>query len=183
MKASTTAIAGFLLAASLAGSGWALWHYGSQAGTEAERKEWKIRWANRDAADKAAQLSQEKTQRDEERRRQTRTEDIINEAEREKQRALAAAASAGVVADQLQQKLATIRRQLAGSETGRISADAARRQTAAETGILLAELYGKLDRRASEIADYADEAARAGKRCESIYSAVTNTGNESKIAR
>ncbi|KAF1367469.1 DUF2514 family protein [Yokenella regensburgei] len=183
MKVATTALAGFLLAASLAGSGWALWHYGSQAGTAAERKEWQLRWANRNEADKAAQLSQEKEQRDEERRRQTRTEEIINEAEREKQRALAAAASAGVVADQLQQRLAAIRRQLADSETGRISADAARRQTAAETGILLTELYGKLDRRAKEIAEYADAAASAGSRCESIYSAVTNTGNESKVAR
>lgn len=183
MKAATMVLAGFFLAASLAGSGWALWHYGGKAGAAEERKEWKIRWANRDKADKDAQLSQEKEQRDEERRRQTRTEEIINEAEQEKQRALAAAASAGIVADQLQQRLAVIRRQLADSETGRISADAARRQTAAETGILLTELYGKLDRRAKEIAEYADAAASAGSRCESIYSAVTNTGNESKIAR
>ncbi|WP_228292339.1 DUF2514 family protein [Klebsiella oxytoca] len=60
-------------------------------------------------------------------------------------------------------------------KTGRISADAARRQTAAETASLLADLYEESDRRAGEIAKYADAAASAGRVCERTYEAVTRS--------
>lgn len=81
-------------------------------------------------------------------RRQKKTQEIINHAEQEKQKALADAITANDAADRLRRKIASIRRELAASETSRVSADAARSQTAAETASLFADLYEESDRRA-----------------------------------
>lgn len=108
-------------------------------------------------------------------RRQKETQEIVNNAEKEKQKAQADAVAANDAADKLRGAIANIRRELAASETGRISADAARRQTAAETASLLADLYEESDRRAGEIAKYADAAASAGSVCERTYEAVTRS--------
>lgn len=116
-----------------------------------------------------------KKQRNEELRRQKKTQEIINHAEQEKQKALADAITANDAADRLRRKIASIRRELAASETSRVSADAARRQTAAETASLFADLYEESDRRAGEIAKYADAAASAGRVCERTYEAVTRS--------
>lgn len=89
--------------------------------------------------------------------------------------ALADAITANDAADRLRRKIASIRRELAASETSRVSADAARRQTAAETANLFADLYEESDRRAGEIARYADAAASAGRVCERTYEAVTRS--------
>lgn len=92
-----------------------------------------------------------------------------------KTKATADAVTANDAADRLRGAITNIRRELAASETSRISADAARRQTAAETASLLADLYEESDRRAGEIAKYADAAASAGSVCERTYEAVTRS--------
>ena len=169
MKTKYAVLIGLIVASSLGGAGYVIHESAFEAGKKDNDKEWKLRWSERDKADKDAQLTQEQAQREEELRRKKKTEEIVNDAEREKQKALADAA------DQLRGQLAKIRRELATSETGRISADAARRQTAAETASLLADLYEESDRRAGEIAKYADAAASAGSVCERTYDAVTRS--------
>lgn len=177
MKAKYTVVICLFVCASLGGVGWAI-HYNSyEAGRSASDQEWNTKWAKRDSADKDAQLVQEKEQREEERRRQYETEEIVKNAEKEKKNALADAAVADAAADRLRGALADIRRKLAASETGKISANAASRQTAIETANLLAELYEESDRRAGEIAKYADDAASAGAICEGTYEAVTRSVN------
>ena len=175
MKAKYAVVICLFVGTSLGGVGWAIHHNSYEAGKSASDQEWKTKWANRDLADKAAQLAQEKAQRDEERRRQTETEEIAKHAEQEKQNALAEVAAANAAADRLRGTLADIRRKLAASETGQLSAIAASRQTAAETASLLADLYEESDRRAGEIAKYADAAASAGSVCERTYEAVTRS--------
>lgn len=172
MKTKYAVLIGLIVASSLGGAGYVIHESAFEAG---KKDKWKLRWSERDKADKDAQLTQEQAQREEELRRKKKTEEIVNDAEREKQKALADAADADNAADQLRGQLAKIRRELATSETGRISADAARRQTAAETASLLADLYEESDRRAGEIAKYADAAARAGSVCERTYDAVTRS--------
>ncbi|WP_180889068.1 DUF2514 family protein [Raoultella planticola] len=175
MKTKYAVLIGLIVASSLGGVGYVIHESAFEAGKKDNDKEWKLKWSERDKADKEAQLTQEQAQREEELRRKKKTEEIVNDAEREKQKALADAADADNAADQLRGQLAKIRRELATSETGRISADAARRQTAAETASLLADLYEESDRRAGEIAKYADAAASAGSVCERTYDAVTRS--------
>lgn len=175
MKTRYTLLTGFLVASVLCGTGYVIYQQAYDAGKQAERKDWQIEWSKRDEADRTAQLKQEKEQRNEELRRQKETQEIINNAEQEKQKALADAVVANDAADRLRGAIANIKRELADSETNRISADAARRQTAAETASLLADLYEESDRRAGEIAKYADAAASAGSVCERTYEAVTRS--------
>lgn len=175
MKTRYTLLTGFLVASVLCGTGYVIYQQAYDAGEQAERKDWQIEWSKRDEADRTAQLKQEKEQRNEELRRQKETQEIINNAEQEKQKALADAVVANDAADRLRGAIANIKRELADSETSRISADAARRQTAAETASLLADLYEESDRRAGEIAKYADAAASAGSVCERTYEAVTRS--------
>ncbi|EPG2853851.1 DUF2514 family protein [Citrobacter freundii] len=175
MKTRYTLLTGFLVASVLCGTGYVIYQQAYDAGKQAELKDWQIEWSKRDEADRTAQLKQEKEQRNEELRRQKETQEIINNAEQEKQKALADAVVANDAADRLRGAIANIKRELAASETSRISANAARRQTAAETASLLADLYEESDRRAGEIAKYADAAASAGSVCERTYEAVTRS--------
>ncbi|MBJ8926165.1 DUF2514 family protein [Citrobacter sp. FDAARGOS_156] len=175
MKTRYTLLTGFLVASVLCGAGYVIYQQAYDDGKQAERKDWQIEWSKRDEADRTAQLKQEKEQRNEELRRQKETQEIINNAEQEKQKALADAVVANDAADRLRGAIANIKRELAASETSRISANAARRQTAAETASLLADLYEESDRRAGEIAKYADAATSAGSVCERTYEAVTRS--------
>ncbi|ECF3280162.1 DUF2514 family protein, partial [Salmonella enterica subsp. enterica serovar Ibadan] len=68
---------------------------------------------------------------------------------------------------------AAVQRQLAGSETGRLSALAAASQAKAETGILLAKLLGEADDLAGKFAKEADERYVAGSTCERTWDKVT----------
>ncbi|EBI5506731.1 DUF2514 family protein, partial [Salmonella enterica] len=77
----------------------------------------------------------------------------------------------------LQQQLAAVQRQLATSETGRVSALAAASQAKAEAGILLAQLLGETDDLAGKFAKEADERYVAGSTCERTYDKVTGNSN------
>jgi hypothetical protein len=138
------------------------------------KSEWQDKWNKRDLADRAAQLQMNKRSVKKS-AAEAGNGGIVKNAEIEKQKALADAAAANGVADRLRGALADIRRKLAASETGKLSANAASRQTAAETASLLADLYEESDRRAGEIAQYADAAASAGSVCERTYDAVTRS--------
>lgn len=175
MKAKYAVVLCLFVATSLGGIGWAIHHNSYEAGKSDKNQEWQTKWTNRDLADKTAQLAQEKAQRDEERRRKVETEEIVRNAETEKQKALAEAAAANDVAGRLRGALADIRRKLAASETGKLSANVASRQTAAEAINMLADLYEESDQRAGELAQYADAAVRAGSVCERTYDAVTRS--------
>ncbi|QFH71446.1 DUF2514 family protein [Enterobacter sp. E76] len=175
MKAKYAVMICLLVGSSLGGIGWAIHHNSYEAGKSDSDKEWQGKWDKRNLADKAAQNAQEKAQRDEERRRQKETEEIVKNAEHEKQNALADAAAADAAANRLRGTLADIRRKYAASETGRVSADAAVRHSAAEAVSVLAELLQESDQRAGTLSQYADAAAGAGSTCERVYNAVTAT--------
>lgn len=149
------------------------------AGYESADSAWKQQWLQRDLADSIATLHREVAERAEERRRQLVVEEERKRADDELAKVQANADAANRAGDGLQQQLATLRRQLARSETGRISAIAAAGATKAETTRVLAELLGESDKRAGVYAKEADERYAAGSSCERTYDKVTrNTGHE-----
>lgn len=106
MKTKYAVLIGLIVASSLGGAGYVIHESAFEAGKKDNDKEWKLRWSERDKDDKDAQLTQEKAQREEELRRKKKIEEIVNDAEREKQKALSDAAAADNAADQLRGQLA-----------------------------------------------------------------------------
>lgn len=143
-------------------------------GRELADSAWKQKWLQRDLADSTATLHQEAAERAEERRRKLAAEEERKRAEEELAKVQADAVAAKRAGDGLQQQLAAIRRQLAGSETGRLSAIAAAGTAKAETTRVLAELLGESDKRAGIYAKEADERYAVGSSCERTYDKVTN---------
>ncbi|HEM8064365.1 TPA: DUF2514 domain-containing protein [Enterobacter hormaechei] len=143
------------------------------AGYESADSVWKQHWLQRDLADSTAIMHREVAERAKERRRQLAADEERKRADIELAKVQADADAAQRTGDRLQQQLATIRKQLAGSETGRLSAIAAAGAAKAETTRVLAELLGESDKRAGIYAKEADERYAAGSSCERTYDKVT----------
>lgn len=144
------------------------------AGYDSADSAWSQQWLQRDLADSTATLHREVAERAEERRRQHVADEERKRADEELAKVQANADAAQRAGDGLQQQLSTLRRQLAGSETGRLSAIAAASAAKAETTRVLAELLGESDKRAGIYAKEADERYAAGSSCERTYDKVTN---------
>ncbi|WP_320734030.1 DUF2514 family protein [Enterobacter kobei] len=154
-----------------------VWFHGHRqfnAGREDAERDWTLRWTSRDLADATMTLHREVTERAEERRRQDAVDEERERAEREMVDLQSNLLGADLAARGLQQQLTTLRKQLAGSETGRLSAIAAASAAKAETTRVLAELLGESDKRAGIYAKEADERYAAGSSCERTYDKVTN---------
>lgn len=139
----------------------------------------KQQWLQRDLADSTATLHREVAERAEERRRQQVKDEERKRADEQLAKVQTDVDAAQRAGDGLQQQLSTLRRQLAGSETGRISAIAAAGAAKAETTRVLAELLGESDKRAGIYAKEADERYAAGSSCERTYDKVISS-KESK---
>ncbi|EAQ6237344.1 DUF2514 domain-containing protein [Salmonella enterica] len=149
----------------------AYWCY-SRGYQEADSS-WKLQWAQRDLTDATTTLQREVTERAEEQRRQRAVNEEREKADEELAKVQADADAAKRARGGLQQQLAEIQRQLATSETGRISAIAAASQAKSEVASLLAELLGEADAMAGEFAKEADERYVAGSTCERTYDKIT----------
>lgn len=155
-----------------------VWFHGSRqfnAGREDADRDWMLRWTSRDLSDATMTLHREVAERAEERRRQDAVDEERERAEREMVDLQSNLLDADLAARGLQQQLSTLRRQLARSETGRLSAIAAAGATKAEVASLLAQLLGEADSLAGEFAKEADERYVAGSTCERTYDKVTAT--------
>lgn len=153
-----------------------VWFHGHRqfnAGRDDADRNWTLRWTSRDLADATMTLHREVVERAEERRRQVAAEEERKRAEDELAKVQADADAAERAGDGLQRQLAALRRQLAGSETGRLSAIAAAGAAKAETGILLAQLFSEADDLAGKFAKEADERYAAGSSCERTYDKIT----------
>ncbi|EKM5742863.1 DUF2514 family protein [Enterobacter kobei] len=143
------------------------------AGHESADSDWSLRWLQRDLVDSTATLQRENAERVKEQRRQKAADEEEKRAASELAQVQADADAAHLAGDGLQQQLAILRRQLAGSETGRLSALAAAGAAKAETTRVLAELLGESDKRAGIYAKEADERYVSGQSCERTYERVT----------
>lgn len=104
----------------------AYWCY-SRGYQEADSS-WKLQWAQRDLTDATTALQREVTERAKEQRRQHAADEERKRADEELAKIQADADAAERARGGLQQQLAAVQRQLAGSETGRLSALAAASQ-------------------------------------------------------
>ncbi|MBO8132468.1 DUF2514 family protein [Dickeya fangzhongdai] len=153
---------------------WAFSHWRYNAGRDDASAAWQHKWDQRDTADAAALAKRQSNERAEERRRQEAIDAISSDAQRSIEKAQADAVVAQSAADSLSVTISNLKRQLAASETGRVSATAAAGAARASTGILLADVLQRADKRAGELAAYADRARVAGLACERTYGAITS---------
>lgn len=155
---------------------WGFSHWRYTAGRDDANAAWQHKWDQRDIADAAALAKRQSDERQEERRRQEAINAISTNAQREIEQAQTDAVNAQSAAIGLQSAIGKLKRQLAASETSRISAVAATGATKNEAAILLAQLLSESDKAAGEYAAEADSAYGAGLTCERAHDAIT--GNE-----
>ncbi|WP_176158780.1 DUF2514 family protein [Burkholderia multivorans] len=119
------------------------------------------------AAAQKAQLAAVAAARAEEQRRTAAQSEIANDANQQRTAALADAFAARAAAGSLQQRVDQL------VAAARHPATAAGSPAAGDTLDLLADLFGRADERAGELAKIADERGIAGQQCERDYDALT----------
>lgn len=159
----------------LGGIGYALHHNGYESGKFDTNRDWKLEWAKRDAKDLLELAGRQEQERTEEQRRQNQINQVTADAQTQLDKARLDAANAQSAADKLQLTITNIRRQLAASETSKLSAIANASATRANSGVLLADVLSKSVERNQQLATTADEWRVAGLVCGRSYDAVANT--------
>lgn len=157
---------------------WAFSHWRYTEGHDAADQAWQLKWSNRDTADAAATLRREGHERAEEQRRQLAAEEERKHAEEELANARADADIADRAGIRLRKQLDTLQRQLAGSETGRLSATVEASSSRIEASILLAQLLSESDEMAGKYAAEADRSYVSGQSCERTYDKVTKSNQK-----
>lgn len=154
---------------------WGFSHIRYQAGYQAADSAWQLMDAKRQKEDAEALAARQAYERAEEKRRQDEATNAATHADEQLAAARADAAVAKSAGDGLRATIADLKRQLATSKTGELSAIAAASAARANTAILLANVLERADKRAGELAEYADRARIKGLQCENTYKGVTNT--------
>lgn len=160
-------LVGALVIAALAGGGVALYQLGHSAGEEGERKTWQAKWDKQSAELAEASAQNVQLAREEEQRRQRAIDKVRQDAEQQIARVETdAAAASAVAAGVLEQarRLATRTSQCASHSSVTQSGDAA-----GQSAVVLADLLGRADARAGELARAYDRARTAGLACERAY--------------
>lgn len=156
----------------LGGIGYALHHNGYESGKFDTNRDWKLEWAKRDAKDLLELAGRQEQERTEEQRRQKESEKVARDAQNQLDQAKLDAANAKHSSDKLQLTIANIRRQLAASETSKLSSAASTGTARATAADMFAQLLIESDKAAGEYAEAADRARIAGLACERTYDAV-----------
>ena len=133
----------------------------------------RIAWVNHGETQYAAGYAQaqvDQKQADDKARKHDEQEKVINEREAQQRidQARNDALDASARAGRLQQQLVAIREQLR-----QYNAIVGAGPSAADTGVLLADLLSKSLERNRQLAEYADRAAEAGRVCEKQYDSLT----------
>ncbi|MCO8609746.1 DUF2514 domain-containing protein [Burkholderia multivorans] len=119
------------------------------------------------AAAQKAQLDAVSAARAEEQRRTAAQQEIANDANQQRTAALADAFAARAAAGSLQQRVDQL------VAAARHPAASAGSPAAGDALDLLADVLGRVDERAGELAEYADRSRIAGQQCERDYDALT----------
>ncbi|OAT16768.1 putative phage-tail assembly protein [Buttiauxella gaviniae ATCC 51604] len=162
------------VAAALGGIGYALHYNGYESGKFDDNQAWNIKWAERDGKDLLELAGRQEQERTEEQRRQNEINQVTADAQTQLDKARLDAAHAEHSADQLQLTITNIRRQLAASETSKLSSAATAGAARATATDMFAQLLIESDKAAGEYAAAADRARIAGLACERSYDAVVN---------
>ncbi|WP_175908357.1 DUF2514 family protein [Burkholderia sp. BCC1640] len=118
-------------------------------------------------ADQSKQIDALKAERDESNRRTAAQSEIAKDANQQRTAALADAFAARAAAGSLQQRVDQL------VAAARHPAATAGSPATGDALDLLADVLGRADQRAGELAEYADRARIAGQQCERDYDALT----------
>jgi uncharacterized phage infection (PIP) family protein YhgE len=158
------------LAAAVAWGGIEHWRAGSYAdevvAVQAKLDQQTAAYASAAAKASAAALAETE-------RRIKETQGAINEAENQTARARADAAAADRARGSLQQRFAAVAARCSGPRAD--PSPAGPSAPAEAPGVLLADVLGRLDARAGELAAFADASRTAGLACERSFDALTST--------
>lgn len=141
-------------------------------GYDSADKSWQLEWTKRDKEDSEALARRQVDERAEEQRRQQAANQVVKDAEKDSEQLKVDAINAKRSADGLREQLSQLRRQLADSETGKLSSAASASASKSQAIILLTQLLSESNEAAREYAKEADRAYSAGQVCERIYDAV-----------
>jgi hypothetical protein len=148
-----------------------LGHHGGYKAGLAKRDEAQAAWDAERAQLKAAALAATTEARTEEARRTAATQEIAHEAQTQIDQARADAATAAVVADGLRRAAGAAATRGCAAPSNPAAAPAGPPDPAA--GLVLADVLGRADQAAGELAAAADAAHAAGAACERAYGALS----------
>ena len=151
---------------------WGVRHNGYESGKFDSNQAWNIKWAERDGKDLLELAGRQEQERTEEQRRQNEINQVTADAQTQLDKARLDAANAQSAANKLQLTIANIRRQLAASETSKLSSAASSSSARATATDMFAQLLIESDRAAGEYAEAADRARIAGLACERSYDSI-----------
>lgn len=164
-------VRGLLIAAAVAAIAVANNHFIVEPAKAKVEKSWQDKWSKRNEDDAKANLASLASARAKETAWQERIDAIQAAADADAARRAGELASAKRESDSLRTAVASAIAQLSGKSPGAASSSPAGRAT----GDLLAELFGELDQRATELAEQADHARYAGLQCEAAYQTLRET--------
>ncbi|MGY3172447.1 Ni/Co efflux regulator RcnB [Pseudomonas sp. TE12234] len=152
----------------VAGALFGAYHHGVNV-TDAK---WKAKWNARDTSDEAAKATNEAAERTKEQAYQQSINKAVQDGQRIIDQATADAVAARTSADGLRGAADAIASRLAASEASGNSCTAAASKAATRAALLLADVLKRIDQRAGDLAEAADQAIARGMTCERAYDGV-----------
>ncbi|OOG11275.1 DUF2514 family protein [Pseudomonas sp. C9] len=134
---------------------------------------WQAQWAARDTRDADARAANEAVERTKEQAYQQSINKAVQDGQRIIDQATADAVTARASAVGLRGAADAIAARLAASEASGNSCTAAASKAAARYAAMLADVLKRVDQRAGDLAEVADQARARGLTCESAYGAMT----------
>ncbi|WP_223538805.1 DUF2514 family protein [Pseudomonas sp. BF-R-12] len=141
-------------------------------GLSVKDAEWQARWNARDTRDAATKVDNEAAERAKEQARQLSINKAIQDGQRTIDQATADAIRARNSADSLRAAADDLAARLAASEAGGNSCTAAASKAATRAAMVLADVLKRIDQRAGDLAEVADQARARGVTCEQAYDSL-----------
>ena len=154
-----------LVAASLLGA--------YQHGLSVKESEWQSTWSDRNTRDAEAKATNEAAAREREQAYQQSINKAVQDGQRLIDQAAADAAIARASADSLRGAADNLAARLSASEASGNSCTAGASKAAARAAMVLADVLKRVDQRAGELAEVADQAGARGLTCEQAYDGLS----------
>jgi hypothetical protein len=138
-------------------------------GLSVKDAEWQSAWNDRNTWDARAKSDNEAAERVKEQARQLSINKAIQDGQRTIDQATADAAAARASADSLRGAADTLAARLAASQASGNSCTAAASAAATRAALVLADVLKRVDERAGNLADYADQSHGRGVTCEQAF--------------
>lgn len=149
----------------VAGALFGVYHHGLSV----KDAEWQAKWNARDAQDAKAKATNEAAERTKEQAYQHSIDKAVQDGQHLIDQATADAVSARASADGLRGAADNLAARLAASKSSGHSCTAAASKAATRAAMVLADVLKRIDQRAGELAEVADQARSRGMTCEQAY--------------